>query len=108
MRPQGIETNYSYSSVKKAVALSFVPFTALNGSIRISMVDPFTAVKGYPASESKILHLASLVQYLLTERRQLLYAHCSKGNVIYEGRMCVWGSQHFKRHHSQERWMVPS
>lgn len=72
------------------------------------MVDPFTAVKGYPASESKTLYLAILVQYMLMEKRQLLYAHCSKGNVIYEGRMCIWGSQHFKGHNSQELWMVPS
>lgn len=35
-----------------------MPFTALNGSIHVSMVDRFTAMKGYPASESKILHLA--------------------------------------------------
>lgn len=102
MRPQGIQTNYSYSSVNKAVILSSMPFTALNGSVHISMVDPFIALKGYPASESKILHPASLVQYMLMERRQLLYTHCSKGNVIYEGGMCIWGFQHFERHNNQE------
>lgn len=68
----------------------------------------FTAVEGYPASKSKILHLANLVQYMLMERKQLLCAYCSKGNVIYEGRMCIWGSQHFKRHNGPELWMVPS
>lgn len=78
-----------------------MPFTALNRNIHVSMVDPFTAVKEYPASESKIPHLASLVQYMLMERRQLLYAHCSRGNVIYEGGMHL-GSQHFERHNNQE------
>lgn len=58
-------------------------------------------------SESKSLHPASLVQYLLMERRQLLYAHCSTGNVIYGGRMCIWGSQHFKRHQCQDSECYP-
>ena len=42
MRPQGMETSYSYSSMNKAVILSTLPFTALNGSIHVSMVFLFT------------------------------------------------------------------
>lgn len=37
MRPQGIETN-NYSSVNKAVIFNSVLFTALNGSVPVSMV----------------------------------------------------------------------